>query len=71
MICVVLHCDEHGCDREQGYPLPTLVDNREGVETLFETALRLGAQYGWRHSLPDPEYLFDAAVFCPTHSGAG
>lgn len=68
MICVVLHCDWDGCDREQGYPVSTLSQHRRHG-TFFDTALRLGGETGWLFlgngkGLPD----FDVTVICPQHA---
>lgn len=61
MICVVLHCDGDGCDREQGYPMSTLSQHGERPDVL-ETAMRLGAQTGWQ-IFTDPEVEYVA--LCP------
>lgn len=63
MICVVLHCDTPGCDLEQGYPIDTIASQwaDEPDAGYWQVALRLGAQYGWRH--------VDGVLTCPEHSG--
>lgn len=67
MICIVLHCDQDGCNVEQGYPMPTIRQEHIASETDLMTAVRLASMYGWR--LDQPEWLGDSQVFCPDHNG--
>lgn len=62
MICVVLHCDTGGCDREQAYPTDVIErESNAAGESYGETATRLGAMYGWRY--------VDGEVTCPFCAG--
>ena len=69
MICVVLDCDHADCYTEQGYSIESLHVHQQDGETLFLTAVRLGAQTGWQVVTEDGHGLLKgrSSVCCPEH----
>lgn len=72
MICIVLHCDQENCSLEQGYPLGVIKRENNGEESHADTAMRLGAMYGWRRGdcvrAEDGNGIAETCL-CPDHSG--